>query len=351
MTEGAAGRGAARAAHPHRNRWVLLDGRLALLAIGDEKHRGVSARSRLDPTARDLLLPRVREALRTGSPTRAHTSHSGRRWEVEVHPVVGTATGSIVGVQAIYGDALPERPLVGAWEWRVPAPTSGEAPRICWSPELFTLHGLPNPSRATGVYPAGPWWEGARYLDEVWSGSARLRMRELLTTMTRSVDDSLVLEEFPVREALTDRWVTLRMAGRPDLAHRGPVRWLRGLAHRVTVSVEQTDLLSAVFANPGSPIGVIDPAYRNLWMTSTGFDRRLGVWLPPTRSVVDMCHRDDLAHFSDLLERVAQGGAATLHRVRFATPDRGWRALEVSATSTRINDELHVLGHFTSLSG
>ncbi|GAA3791531.1 PAS domain-containing protein [Amycolatopsis tucumanensis] len=334
-----------RLAHPHRDRWVLFDSRMALLAVGDELHQGTSARSRLDPTARDLLLPRFREVLRTARASVGAAYHSGRRWLVEVHPVIGAGKGGVLGAQAIYGNQLPARPRVSGWEWRVPALGSGETVRTYWSPEVFQF----------GDEASRRCWEGAHFLDEVLLGSCRVRMRELLAKAMRVGSDYQVIEEFAARDVTTGSVMALRMSGRAEPADGSGVRWIRGLAQRVAGPHrgrdERADLLAAVFADPGAALGVIDPAHRQIWMTSANFGRLLGVRMPSTRSLVDFCHDDDVPAVQDLLDRVAQQSPATLHRARFTTPDGSWRALEVSATPTRVDDETHVLARFTALPG
>ncbi|MFJ8815276.1 PAS domain-containing protein [Amycolatopsis thermoflava] len=335
---------AQRPGHPHRDRWILLDSRMQLVVVGDELQQGTSAR-RLDPTARDLLLPRAREVLRTARPLVGAAHHSGRRWQIEVRPVIGAGTGGVLGVQAIYGHRdLPPRPLVGGWEWRVPAPDSGETVRAYWSPEVFALYGIPQMRSC---------WEGARFLDEVLSGSCRVRMRELLAKALRAGPDLHVIEEFSARNHTSGAVMSLRMAGRAEPAGPDGVRWIRGLTHFAPRSRhaggEQPDLLAAVFADPEAALGVIDPAYRQIWMTSANFGRLLGVRLPSTRSLADVCHAEDAPALQDLIERVPRCGAGTLHRVRFTAPHGSWRALEVSVTPTRIGGEIHVLGRFTPL--
>ncbi|WP_236787964.1 hypothetical protein [Amycolatopsis sp. GM8] len=198
------------------------------------------------------------------------------------------------------------------------------------------------------------WWEGPRFLDEVMVGSYRARMRELIATALRS-PDVLHIEEFEVLHQRTGRNMPMRMIGRQVPDDAGPVRWLQGVTHpirRLTPGrprVQSLELITAAFANAGDPLGVIDPEYRQIWMTSNDFGHQLGIALPDDRSLVAMCHPDDMP----ILHQLITDGSATPasspigpRRVRMLGRDGSWRIIDLTASGVRLDGETHVLARF-----
>jgi hypothetical protein len=352
-------RGAHRPGNPHSDRWMLVESRLLLLSIGSELYSGHAARSKMDPTARAVLLPRISQAVREGRELTGKAHHSGSGWVYRVVPVIGAETGTVIAVQAIYGTDLPERPLVGAWEWRVPPPGSGEPLRTYWGPDVFPIYGYDPPHGGDGAYPEGIWWEAPRFFNDVLLDSYRARMRELLATALNASADFLHIEQFEIHHRRTRRRMAMRVAGRPAAASSGPVRWVRGLTYEIPelapepFASHSQNLLTAAFANAGYPLGVIDPVYQHIWMTSGSFGDQLQVKLPNDRSLLTMCHPDDLPLLRDLLEQATATPPSIPvgpQRVRFEGQDGGWRPVAISASGVHLHGETHVFARFTPLS-
>jgi hypothetical protein len=340
----------------HAGRWVLLDARFHLLAIGQALYQGSSPK--LDVTARRILLPPMRAARADRPPRTQIMEDLGRRWSVRIQPIVGPASGELLGVLGCYvpeHTEPPEPPLVGGWEWHATPPGPDQQLRIYWSPETFGVHGYPVPSG-----PGPHWWETAQFLDEVVSGAHRADIQRVLETFLAVTSDALLIHSFAARTA-DGTQVHLRLAGRSYADPAGPGRWFRGISTRIEDDGSATPpstaaVLDAAFALSADPLCAMDTSYEHIYMTSAHF-ADLGIELPPDRHLPTMVHPEDIPavrrFLTEAITRPAEMIGPVTARLA-AAGGTGWRRLAFTGIGMRLSasgPQHHVLCRITPADG
>lgn len=333
-----------------RGRWILIDARFQLLAVGDDLYPGLSPKSHLDPTARHILLPRVREAVTTRLEREAAVLDDGRRWVTRVVPVLGAASGMALAVLAYYGPVdteVPQPPLVGSWEWHVTPPGPDQEMRTYWSQELFRIYGIDPPQAHIDPETGWRFWEGAQFFDELVADSSRAELRRVLDEFRAATNtDALHVAFYQVRNHQSGELQHMRLAGRTYITSQAGDRWVRGFSHRVDPSrvTEQPSssryLIDAAFRLSKEPLMAVETRYEHIYMTSENV-LELGIWLPGDRHLPAMCHPEDLSALRALLSQAVkrpdeQIAPAT---IRFAVVGGGWTALELTGIGVRMSGE------------
>jgi hypothetical protein len=328
----------------HALRWIVLDTRAQLLAIGDAAYPGTSARTALDPTARRILLPEMQATISDGQARTTVVTAFGRRWVVRVRPLIGPVTGQPLAVLGCYGPVpgrFPPPPLIGCWEWEATAPGPDQRMRTYWSPSLYEVYGFDPPAQ-DGRHQG--WWEVTQWLDELVAEADRPGMRRMLDELMTAPSDALVVHTFTAGNPETGQRHTLRAAGRNYAAEPGTTTWFRGVTMRVDHQSQPDaadaaglrDYLDAVFALARDPLCGIDATYEHIYLTTAKF-ASLGVALPPNRYLPAMCHQDDLPALRQMLKQAVDQPNAPVDPViaRLAGVDGDWRRLEFTAVGVR----------------
>lgn len=352
-------KGSAEAAkQQHANEWVLIDARLQLLSIGSALYRGTSPRTALDPTARQVLIPRMRNAAVDGHARTDSARHACRFWRTRVTPIKGPVSEQPLAILGCYGPddtEFPPQPMIGSWEWRVTPPGPDQQMRTYWSPTLYDVYGIPRPGSDVPDAPQWQWWEGPQWLDELILDSDRADMRRVLDAFIHAETDALFIHSYRVRAPATGEVHRLRLSGRSYVADHGTDKWFRGVSVRVADVADApppstAGVMDAAFALAADPLCAIDTEYEHIYLTSKNFGE-LGIKLPAHRHLPEMMHPDDMQALRNFLkDTVTQPrGAVGPVRVRFAAIDGGWRTVAFTGTGLRISsgDPHHVLCRVT----
>lgn len=121
-----------------------------LVLVGDEPCGPVSARKVMKTVPRQLLLleGRVTRVYEKGRALREFAEYGGKRYEVQLHPLITPLTQSTVAVYGIVmpaGETAPERPLVGSWEWEIKRGPDGlptPERRTYWDENVHKLYDV-----------------------------------------------------------------------------------------------------------------------------------------------------------------------------------------------------------------
>lgn len=178
-------------------RWIVVDAdrgdrKMTLLQIGQEHFDGVSVRKQLSQTARRLLLHQLDAAATDGVATDEIVEVDGTEWRVIVDPVVSPLTKTPVGAMGLHirpGDSIPDKPRVGALEWRL----SSEGREAFWDRNIADIYDIQNTDieyhEANGLitFPSSHWlatFVGSedqhklqRLIDEATHGETKRRAR------------------------------------------------------------------------------------------------------------------------------------------------------------------------------
>jgi hypothetical protein len=336
---------AARDKIRHRGQWILVSAGMQLLAIGSNLYHAISARAGLDFVARRGLLPLLHAAVATGSPASGLPRLAGRKWAMRAIPIRSVRPGPTLAVLGCYdevGRNLSARPLVGAWEWEVPSPGQAQEYRVYWSSEMYAVYGTPPERR--------DWFYGSRWLDQLVAAADRPAIRALFEIFVADPSPELRIRMFTATPPTGNRY-TLRLAGRRyDEAGRIV---LRGITARVDRDPSPSPShLEAVLSLSRDPICMIDPIYEVIYLTTESC-RSLGLDMPETRHVPQMCHPDDLSAFRSFLSR-ATAELGRVHppiHVRLAALGGGWHQLELCGTGVRVSPlSVHVWCRFRQFS-
>lgn len=326
--------------------WVLVADRSQLLAIGSRVYSGLSPRGSLDLIGRQILLPRLLPTLAGDDDGRIrYDTFDQRRWRSRLVPIHSPRTGTLIAVLGVYVPAekeLPERPLVGAWEWRVTPPGPDQVMRTWWSPTLFDVYGIPYPKDR----PRSEWsWEGPQWLDELISPDDRPAIRRGLDEFMHAATDRLISMIYNVTNCDGEQH-RLRLAGRSYVNEPGPDQYFRGTSMRVDHLEANTPAASNPYINAllgisADPVCAIDVEYEHAYMTSADFSKRLGlVDLPADRHLPRITHPDDLDVLRTLLREAGQTSAtAGPTTIRMAAADGGWQTIEIVARSVRLTED------------
>lgn len=322
------GNGSPDAEAPNRNegRWLLLDARQRLLAIGSSLFHGQSPRSYVDPISRRLLLPAAAEVADSGEALDMVRHDNDRALWITVRPVIGRS-GAVHALLAAYVDAdreLPPAPKIGTWEW--------DAPRLrtYWDRDLFDIYGF-DPQDDTRQYWESPEWFGL--LDQ----GGYPQMREVLARFQSASDEHLIIHMFRVARARDGELTTLRLAGRAVLEDGTP-RWFRGITmpvdgfqFEVDELFREQQFLDAALQLCPNPMAVIDLMDLRIYLTNATW-KKSDILAPADMHLETITHPDDFERFVDFMRAAPAVPSQTMAetRARFAV-EGGWRECAVSA--------------------
>ncbi|QWF77753.1 hypothetical protein [Amycolatopsis sp. CA-230715] len=324
-------------------RWVLVDVRLQVLAIGDLLYTGQSPKGLLTSVDRTVLLPQIMTAARTRAVQDVVTDLGGDgRFAVVAVPLLDPADGAVTAVQACYvpvDGVVPVRPGVGAWQWRVDL-TDRRSVTAIWSPEVFDLFGLARPPAVAAEYPAGNRLPGSYFfhelVDDAWSGAVHQAISEGVGATT----DQLMFRDYRIRDRVSGVEKNMRMVGRRLLTDPYAGATV-AVARGCTMEVGSTEhafnqhgaepTAAALFSVSRDALAVVNTDFFHIWQANRQFDA-LGIRVPSDRRLQDMCHPGDLSALLRMLTRAASspGEVVAPVEVRFAEPGHGYRTLEVS---------------------
>lgn len=323
-------------------KWVLMDVRLQVLAIGDLLYTGQSPKGLLTSVDRTVLLPQIMTAARTrtGQALVADLGKDGR-FDVEAVPLLDPADGTVTAVHACHvpaGAPMPPRPGVGAWQWRVDL--TDRSVTAIWSPEVFDLFGLDRPPAAAAEYPGGNRLPGSYFfhelVDDAWSGAVHQAISEGVSATT----DQLIFRDYRIRDRASGVEKNMRMVARRLLADPYAGTTV-AVARGCTMEVGSTEhaynqhgaepTAAALFSLSRDALAVVNTDFFHIWQANRQFGA-LGIHVPSDRRLQDMCHPDDVATLLRMLTRAAgnPGAATPPVEVRFAEPGDGHRTLEVT---------------------
>lgn len=253
--------------------WVIVDcqipGEYAVLAVGNRLKQGASIRTALRGPSVRVIPSAVHRVVEIRSPLDYDTAAiHGTRYRVCAVPVLGQSglVHAVMCCLAPIGTALPERPIVGAWEWDVPARETR------WSDELQSIYRIPAEERRDSYRP--------RFFLQRMELADALHLQGMWAAMAAGADEQLRIEVFRTRR---DDGVLrqFRLSGRPVISDAGTVTHFRGITHDVTdlapigaqdrenSSDPEAGLMEALFGAGGRAMAILDVRLRELirWLS------------------------------------------------------------------------------------
>ncbi|WP_158892561.1 hypothetical protein [Amycolatopsis anabasis] len=342
--------------HPlrHCGKWIVTTARMELYSVGNQPHYGTSPRSRsatgLDDVARHRLRQVMRDAVERGVDVEHDVTERGGEWTLRAVPVLAPATGRVVAAKGCYVPRrhkrqFPAEPRIGAWEWRVTPPGIDHTNRLYCSDEWFRIAGYRVPPSKDARYPAGCWWDGPAFVDDLVEEESRPAQRELFNVFLSESTDKLHFSGYQAKHPATGEILNLRTAGRSDVTDCRPVRWFRGITTRARWPVrdqviEEDPFISMAFAISRDPLILINPTLEYIVTANEKFGR-LDLELPDHRHLRKMVDPWDFPKLKALLDdaieepNVEKGPL----EVAFATTSGGWRRLAVTVAGERPRGE------------
>lgn len=347
--------------HRYAGRWILVDARMRLIAVGDKQYDGISPKTAMDHVGKFALLPSLQACAHDGQERRASPVVKGRRWSVHVQPVRAPFNKVLLAVQACYvpeGQPFPPLPLVGAWEWEISPPGPDQVMRAYWSCAQYRIHGMQHKRKSTN---GCDWelsrWDVPRWLDELIVPADRADMRRTIERAIGSPSDALLTHYFRARSPDTGSVHHLRVAGwRWTDNDESPPWWWRGItlgalpehtrgAHRPATG----PLLDATLTLSRDPLFVVDVSYEHVYLTSSHF-AELDLAVPDNRHLPTMCHPQDLPSLRAMLAactaRSGSGNPSHSVAIRLATRKGSWMNVVLSGIgvdTSETGDSPHVL--------
>lgn len=324
-----------------RGKWVLVDylnkEEPGLLSIGDTNFSGTSLRKNLDPLARELLFDRFRMAVEDGSVIDEQVSLRGEAFRVHVEPLFTPMTGNVLAALGVYladGD-LPERPLVGALEWKIPGDGLIET---AWNNDLFAIYEIPRNGQSS------PTGDMARWVSELIAAEDRPRMKFTIDNSIQSSNNQRYL--VPYRIITRSRTnnpgsKNLEVSGRViNDPKQAPLKWLRAITREVREPAQSItpgfedhhtgSLLRAVFElTQDRALMAVDVDYWQTFMTSPSWTE-FSLESPKAGYLPHIIHPDDNLPFRDLVQ---EGLPSDTIPVRFLHTDGRYRPYVVSVSS------------------
>ncbi len=305
--------------------WVIdvqIPGECEVLA-GDRRGAGRSVRRALwGPAAR--IVPEVlRTVADSGQPyARCSKPIHDVVYRVQALPALGPfgAVHAVLCCVVPAGQPLPPAPLVGAWQWDIPARTGHG------TEALFDM--FDTPAQLRGSYGM------AQYLSRISVPSTPVALDLWARVQTATTEDVLYATVQREREGHS-RWYT--MCGRPvfdagdtPVAFRGVTIDVSDLP--VPTSTAPTDeLLVAVLAQIDLALAVVDAVHQHIvrWLTAPA----AGVAWPPNAYLAQLVHPDDRGELDRLCTPPAElpVGASVRGQVRLPATAGGWVAAELDA--------------------
>jgi hypothetical protein len=337
----------------HVGKWMLIDsGKLQLLSIGSALYQGISSRTVRDPTARQVLIPQMRNAATDNQERGGLSRYGGRVWRSRVVPLLTPLTKQPVAVLGCYVPEhaeLPPLPLVGSWEWRITPPGPGQQMRSYWSPALYDIYDIPQPGSGEPGSPPQSWWEGAQWFDELILDSDRAEVRRVVDGAIHFKTDDLFFQTYRVRSQKTGKVHRIRGTGRRYFDQDSDDTLLRGVSVRIEEEATTTGalpstagIMDAAFALSNDPLCAIDNEYENIYLTSPNF-AGLGIECPPDRFLPTMAHPEDMGLLRNFLADVLArpGKVAGPVHIRFVALGGGWRTVVIRGTGMQISSGAH----------
>lgn len=268
-----------------------------LVRVGGEPCGPVSARKITRAIPRRLLLDenRVAETFHDGTATIEQVTHVGARWTVARQPVLSPWSSTLIGVLAAVfpeGEAVPEPPLVGCWEWVIDRQADGlPTPhrRTYWDRNLFHIYDVdPDVSQQRQGY-----WEAGEWASELIDQSDQIRVN---TSVRDGIAEGLQGISGAFR-CLTYNVVTgygsehrgrrhLRLVGMvvpvapgdeniilQGFSYEAP-DWFQDIAFEQDANAARVDdVLRGVMSLAKEPMAVVDAATLDVLMTSASWRR------------------------------------------------------------------------------
>lgn len=337
-------------------RWVLVDRAMMMLSIGDECYNGTSPRRAFtDPIARKTtLLPKLRQACRTGEDSESDDSVDGHRYTTRIRVIRAPKTQDIVAVHGVYvpkPEPIPDPPTVGAWEWRVPNDTGPV--ETYWDDALCNIYGIAPDQKGDLVGDVGGW------LSSIVTGESRAKLKVLADEIVEDPMSSLQIVPFeimPFQDTSPDTRVRVRSAARSYDDPHEPVVWMRGITQynpgddsaRVE-NIKMPDagnFLQAILEASTAPIAAIDTVRWTIYLYSRSW-HRLGLSRASTEYFPLGLHEDDVERVTTKLEDAAnhpnQAREPFLARLALANGERPYCLFRPCGVTATKNDERYAI--------
>lgn len=261
------------------------------LVLIDEQPCGpVSSRKVMRAIPRRLLLDegRVAQVFRSGVAVSEQLSCGGSEWNLELRPLSSPRSGAVLAVFAglwAVGEAIPDVPLVGCWEWEIERDENGVPSsnrRTYWDENIFRIYDV-DPSLAE-QHPG--YWETSFWANELIDQTDQMRVNG---SIRDGLQDALA-GDWGVVRCLTCNIVTgygssspgrkhLRLAGQiAPISDEDPLIIMQGFSYEVPstfhdLALEQDaarvdDVLRGVMQLTREPMAVVDVTSRTVLVSS-----------------------------------------------------------------------------------
>ncbi|MFJ3395235.1 hypothetical protein [Leifsonia aquatica] len=323
------------------NRWILVERGNRLLALGDLPFKGTSIRRALDAPGRALIPTAVKSAMNGIDVVDEVAELNGVRRRVSAYAIRTPRTGTIAAVHAIHSavnDDRPTRPLVGTWEWEVPA-DHPEQMTTHWDTNLFRLYGESVEGlRAESNGSQAPEWLNTRIVE-----TDRLRVKRILDEYVREHDAKLLgVEQYEIitgAESAAPGTRRLQMAGRSTFDISTRTIWMQGVSHELVsehagASLAEEFLASTFLLVADEILAAVDLAYDQVFFRSQGWDDSALI-APANGSLAGLALADDAHELKAVLHAAAatQGVAVGKRLIQLASVSGSWTRGQVSASS------------------
>ncbi len=321
-----------------RGKWVLVDyldkDQSGLLIIGDVNFHGASLRKNLDANGRELLVDRIRMVAETAVGIDEYVERRGQNFRVVAEPVTSPSSRGVVAVRAIYelqGEALPERPVVGALEWLIW--DDGRVETV-WDDEMFTIYEIPR----TGS--ASPTGDMNQWVNSLIAPEDRARMKLTIDSGIKEsngrryfVHYRIVTRKGTANTGIKNLEVSSSCNPDPVL----PLRRLRAITREVP---ELTPAINPEFGDTGNLMRAVfdlatdtvllavDVRRWQTFMTSNSWTE-LGIQSPQYGYLPHIIHPDDFESFRNAVNTVAPDPVI----IRLLHTSGGFHPYEVTASS------------------
>lgn len=314
-------------------RWVLVDplpGGGALMA-GDETYAAIAPKRVMNRPGVRVLLPAIEQAVQADADLVVASTLDDVPLTAHVRILRSPRSGALVGALAVIadpGEAPPEPPLVGTWEWEI-TPEDGSAgptKKAYWSQTLSDLYGLS--ARIPGAEMSTAQW-----MSELVVPEDRHRLKSYIDQGIEHVSPALRILAYSIRTPRGRRH--MRLIGRARQADAG-VTQLLGMSHLSPGAVQEVrpDLLDPTHDDYVRTIvdlcgdSVIVLVELHYWQVH---DRSgSAAWRASGLAPLDHDHPEKLVHPADLkaianfFVEVANGEPKPPLRVQLSGADGRW---------------------------
>jgi len=254
-------------------------------------------------------------------------------YQVHALPALGPfgAVHAVLCCVVPAGQPPPPAPLVGAWQWDIPART-GHGTEV-----LFDMFDTPPQLRGS--------YGMAQYLSRISVPSTPVALDLWARVQTATTEDVLYATVQRERDG-HPRWYT--MCGRPVFGDGDTPVAFRGVTIDVTdlpvptPAAPTDELLVAVLSQIDLALAVVEAAHQHIvrWLTAPA----AGVAWPPNAYLAQLVHPDDRGELDRLCTPAAElpVGASVHGQVRLPATAGGWVAVELDAR-LYLRDEITTL--------